>query len=112
MAACGVYWPLDGFAFEQLCSLWVFYLHAVERARSALAREQQAWVEIRDELHHQARKIAAGFLVIPEERIPLAPLDADGVDVELRALFTPGVPIRPVRTPPRWPQAAPSTEGA
>jgi hypothetical protein len=96
----GVIWTLDRLAFGILCTTWVEYVRAHRECAAASRRGRLAWARVRDALHHQARRYAAQFLVIPEIRVHLAPVDDDGLDVELRRLFTPGVGVRPVARSP------------
>jgi phage terminase small subunit len=96
----GVIWALDRFAFAVLCTTWVEYVMAHRECQRARCRHRPAWVQLRDTLHRQARRYGAKFLLIPEARVRLAPLAADGLDVELRRLFTPGEAVRPVPLSP------------
>ncbi len=61
--------------------------------------------EIAEQERIRAREMAAQFLLISEDRVPLAALNAEGVDAELARWFDPEAgPLRPI-TPPVSPEA-------
>jgi hypothetical protein len=64
-------------------------LRVIER-RCSHERDRQCVAIHTEQWRLMARKYAAGFELIRVVRIPLAPLDADGEDAELRAWFTAG----------------------
>jgi phage terminase small subunit len=105
LLTAGLFLPIDAGPLEALCESWAMSrladrrLHATP-AGAAWRRTRDQWRQLRDEERRIARQLAADFLVLPRERVHLVDLDVDGEDRELRALFTPGVPLRVVKLTP------------
>lgn len=105
LVAAGLYLPHDAIPLEMLCECWSMSRLADRRLRSTppgaeWRRTRDSWRRLRDDERRMARQFAADFLVLPRERVHLVDVDVDGEDRELRALFTPGVPLRVVKLAP------------
>lgn len=90
-----VNWRLDGPLFARFCASWPVYRSLVAKARAARGRSRQAWARQRDDWRMMLRRLAAGFLLIPADRVALAPLNPQGLDADLARIFTPGEPPCP-----------------
>ena len=92
---------LDETALAVLCGQYARYRKALEQARaSSDPYKRVLFREIAEPARVKAREWAAAFLLIPEEHIPLGPLNEDGMDVELLRFFDPdGGPLVPVERP-------------
>ena len=92
---------LDRAACSVLCVQYARYRETLEDARaSSDPHKRVLFREIAEPARVKAREWAAAFLLIPEEHIPLGPLNEDGMDVELLRFFDPdGGPLVPVERP-------------
>jgi hypothetical protein len=96
LAAAGLYLAIDRQILMALCEGWAL----AERARQQLAHAPEAdhavWRALGEQMRLHARALAAKFLLIAEDRVPLAELDAEGRDVALVRIFDPARPLRVV----------------
>lgn len=95
LLATGNLTALDGMALWLLCTSWCDYLAALEQANNATDDERRRLHEKTAVLFHGwAREWAAEMLMIPAERVPVCPLNDEGIDAELAEWFRGGLSTR------------------
>ena len=73
-----------------LCNSYAEYRNARQQAKQTTdERERPLWEQIAEQARIHTRKFAAGFFLIADERVNLAPLNSDGDDEEILRWFKP-----------------------
>jgi hypothetical protein len=87
VVALGRWEPIDALMLDPLAIMCEQYLSFRDQLREVPAEQIDAefHATVR-ETHELARQMLADYLVIPERRLHLVPLDANGDDIEIVAL--------------------------